>query len=416
MTARLPLRCAGVALVSLGLALALAAFARAADGASSAYAALHAAALAPTPAGAAEPWPWAPVPGAADRDVAILLMGDTNIQQRADPADAYRHVLPTLRAADLRFANLEMAFFPPSTDPAKPDNPHKIGWAHSDPSQVRGLVAAGIDGVGFASNVVYPLYCLQPTLDTLRAAGIPQTGSGATLAAARHPLIIERTGVKFGFLQTNSLNWPESHVATEDSPGVNPLRAHTAYQPHRRIHEMPGGPPVVVTWPHAEDLARLVADVRELRPKVDVLVMSMQWGLSSSSEIADYQRTAARAALDAGADLVFGHGPHKMQAVEVHRGKPIFYSLGNFVFDWFKQKPNPDGLLLRAVVRDKRLVRASLVPLKRDRDNNPVLLDPAAGLGAHMAAELAFLTGGDATLAVERNEIVVHGLLAAPSR
>lgn len=228
--------------------------------------------------------------------------------------------------------------------------------------------------------------------------------------------IRQPNGTTIGFLQTNSLNWPESHVATDTSPGVNPLRAHTAYEPHRRNHEMPGGPPNIITWPHEEDLARLVADLKALRPQVDVLIMSMQWGVSGSSEFAAYQRIAARAALDAGADLVFGHGPHKMQAVEVYRGKPIFYCLGNFVFDWFKQKPNPDGLLLRAVVRDKRLVRASLVPLKRDRDNNPVLLDPVFGLGAHMAAELAFLTAGGAKLAVEQNEIVVHGLAHSPSR
>ena len=410
MIPRLTLHCACVA-----FALSLAALTRAADDtAPSPYAALHATALAPTPAGSVAPWPWQPAPGPAGRDVAILLMGDTNIQQRADPALAYRHVLPTLRAADLRFANLEMAFHPPSQDPAKPDNPHKIGWAHSDPSQVRGLVAAGIDGVGFASNVVYPLVCLQPTLDTLRAAGISQTGSGANLAAARRPLLLERKGVKFGFLQTNSLNWPESHVATDTTPGVNPLRAHTAYQPHRRIHEMPGGTPTILTWPHEEDLARLVDDLRALRPQVDVLIVSMQWGISNSSEIAGYQRTAARAALEAGADLVFGHGPHKLQAVEVYRGKPIFYSLGNFVFDWFKQKPNPDGLLLRAVFRGRRLVRAALVPLKRDAENNPVLLDPASGLGAHMTAELLALSGGGAKLAVEQKEIVVHGLAPSP--
>lgn len=367
--------------------------------------------LAPTPAGPVDPWPWLAAPGDAAGDVALLFMGDMNLQDRADPAEAFRHTLSTLRAADFRFCNLEMALVPPSTDPLRPDIEHKYLWRHSHPSQVRGLVAAGFDAVGFGSNVAYPAdQTVMPTIAVLREAGIPHTGSGANLAEAHRPLIIERKGVRIGIIHLNSLVWPENHRAGAGKPGVATLRATTSYQPHRRIHEMPGGPARVLTAPLPSDLERMLALIHELRPKADLVVLSMQWGISSSSEVADYQKIAARAAIDAGADLVFGHGPHVMQAVELRRGKPICYSLGNFAFDWERQRKNVDGLLLRVTLRDKKVVRAALVPLKRDAQNNPVLLDPASGLGAGMAAELVALSGGPgrAPLAVEGREIVIR--------
>ncbi len=367
--------------------------------------------LAPTPPGPVGPWPWEPLPGDTARDVTLLFMGDLNLQHRADPAAAFQHTLATLRAADFRFCNLEMALVPPSDDPRHPDIEHKHLWRHSHPSQVRGLVAAGFDGVGFGSNVAYPAdKTVLPTITVLREAGISHTGSGANLAEAHRPLVLERKGVRIGILHFNSLVWPENHRAGADRPGVATLRATTSYQPHRRIHEMPGGPARVLTAPLPSDLERMLALIRELRPRVDLLVLSMQWGLSSSTEVADYQRIAARAGLEAGADFVFGHGPHVMQAVELHAGKPVFHSLGNFAFDWVRQKKNPDGLLLRVVVRDRRPVRYSLVPLKRDAHNDPVLLDPSAGIGADMAAELVALSGGPerAPLAVAGREIVVR--------
>ncbi len=367
--------------------------------------------LAPTPAGPVEPWPWLAAKGDSSGDVTLLFFGDLNLQDRAEPALAFRHLLPTLRAADFRFCNLEMALVPPSTDSRRPDIEHKPLWRHSHPSQVQGLVGAGIDAVGFGSNVAYPAdTTVLPTIAVLRAAGIPHTGSGANLAEAHRPLVLQRRGVRLGILHFNSLVWPENHRAGADRPGVATLRATTSYQPHRRIHEMPGGPARVVTTPLASDLARLVALVRELRPQVDVLALSMQWGVSSSSQPADYQRIAARAALDAGADFVFGHGPHVLQAVELHGGRPVFHSLANFAFDWERQRKNVDGLVLRVVVRDRRPIRYALVPLKRDAANDPVLLDPTEGLGAAMAAELIHLSGGPgrAPLEVEGREIVVR--------
>ena len=95
---------------------------------------------------------------------------------------------------------------------------------------------------------------------------------------------------------------------------------------------MPGGPPIVVTWPDADYLDAFRRDVEALRERVDFLVASFHWGISGSVETADYQVAIAHAAIDSGADLVMGHGPHEIQAVETYRGRPVLYSLGNFFF------------------------------------------------------------------------------------
>src|SRR5205807_2450903 len=72
-------------------------------------------------------------------------------------------------------------------------------------------------------------------------------------------------------------------------------------------------------------------DIAALRPRVDVLVASCHWGLGK--DVLQYMTDIAHAAIEAGADIVMGHGPHYPLPIEVYRGKPIFYGLGNFSFD-----------------------------------------------------------------------------------
>jgi poly-gamma-glutamate synthesis protein (capsule biosynthesis protein) len=72
-------------------------------------------------------------------------------------------------------------------------------------------------------------------------------------------------------------------------------------------------------------------DVAALRQKADVVVASFHWGLNE--DVLQYMHEIAHAAVDAGADLVMGHGPHHYSLpIEVYRGKPIFYGLGAFSF------------------------------------------------------------------------------------
>jgi hypothetical protein len=319
-------------------------------------------------------------------DLTLVLVGDTNLQHRVDPVTAFEHILPLLRAADVRFANLEGPLSAPSPDPLVPDIPHKQGWKHSDPRMVEGLVAAGFEAVGCANNVTYPPRAMLESLAELDRAGILHCGGGRNREEAHLPAVIERRGVRLGFLAYTSVFWPVGHAAGTESPGVATIKAHTAYQPHPRIAEMPGGPPSVVTWPDEAELGTMVEDIRRLREQVDVLAVSCHWGISGSTQTADYQRAIGRAAVEAGADVVIGHGPHLVQGIEAVRGprgaRPVFYSLGNFAFDWTKMLGRSlDGLLVRCAIRDRRLAEVVFVPVRRDEKNNvrPVAPDSSAG-------------------------------------
>jgi hypothetical protein len=87
---------------------------------------------------------------------------------------------------------------------------------------------------------------------------------------------------------------------------------------------------VILTWADAKSLAGFTDDLRALRTRADIVVASHHWGLFE--EVLDYQVEIAHAAIEAGADVVMGHGPHYACAVEMYRGKPIFYGLGSFSF------------------------------------------------------------------------------------
>jgi poly-gamma-glutamate synthesis protein (capsule biosynthesis protein) len=355
------------------------------------------------------PWPWVVTTG-SENAITLLLMGDTNIQQREDPASAYQNVLPTLRAADIRFANLEGPLSGTSSNPLLPDIEHKTGWTHSEPEMVEALIAAGLDGVGVANNVTYPYDVMLRSLAVLDEANIGYTGGGNDIGDAHRPLILTRDGIRFGFLQYTALYWPYDHAATLEAPGVASVKIYTSYRPPADVLHKPGARPIIVTSADRAARELMLADIRALSESVDIVIASYHWGVSGQSRIDDYQRDIARAAVEAGADIVMGHGPHVLQPIEVWQGKPIFYSLANFAFDWwFLRDRNKDGLLVRAVIGDGQLARVSAVPVTRDaEDNNPVLLDPNSGEGQRMFLELVQLSGAaDAPLRIEGKEIVI---------
>jgi len=120
--------------------------------------------------------------------------------------------------------------------------------------------------------------------------------------------------------------------AGPDKPGVAHLPIHVNYET-RGAH----APVRIRTEPETQALARLVEDIERIRPTVDALILAFHGGVIRLPRvIADYQVAVARAAIDAGADMVVGHAPHLIKGIEMYRGKPIFYSLGVFAMT----KPN----------------------------------------------------------------------------
>ena len=154
-------------------------------------------------------------------------------------------------------------------------------------------------------------------------------------------------------------------------------------------------------------------DISKLSENVDVVIVSYHWGVSSTLEPVSYQSVVGRAAIDAGADLVFGHGPHKYQKIEIHKDRLIFHSLGQFVFDdHLRLGDHREGLLARIVVRDGELAAASLVPSWLDDNNDVRLENPQSGKGRELFGYLSAVNGADgAKLIIRGNEIVVTGEL-----
>src|SRR4029077_12803240 len=126
----------------------------------------------------------------------------------------------------------------------------------------------------------------------------------------------------------------DGQEAGPNKTGITPMRAHTYYMRAGDPHEesQPGTPPTILTVPHEEDLHALQEDIKKAKQQADAVVMSIHWGLHHIPKaIATYQPKVAHAAIDAGADLILGHHPHCLKAVEVYKGKVCFYSIGNFM-------------------------------------------------------------------------------------
>jgi poly-gamma-glutamate capsule biosynthesis protein CapA/YwtB (metallophosphatase superfamily) len=318
----------------------------------------------------------------------IILTGDINLMNVTDPAVPFRRVKPLFAAADVVFSNLECCLYQPPVAQSF----HNEGFFADPKIGAAALHDAGVHAVGIANNVNYGETAILSSVAALDAAAIPHTGAGADLTAASAAVVLDRAGLRWGFLQRSSVFWPTNHEAGPHDPGIAVIRANTAYQVpmHKTRPEIPplnrpGIPPVIVTWPDRDSLKRFTDDIKALRATTDVVVASCHWGLGK--DVLRYMEDIAHAAVDAGADIVIGHGPHYSLAVESYRGKPIFYGLGSFSFhtghggrkhgDWI-------GQTVRAEV-DKSGVTSAAFRFVRHNDENETTLCALADEQAELA-------------------------------
>lgn len=306
-----------------------------------------------------------------DGTITLVLCGDINVQARADPTSVFQRVRSELATADILFGDLEMCLHKPTSR-----IPNKPEWIQSDERMVEGLVDAGFNVVSCANNVTYGADPILSTLAVLDRHGISHTGSGSNIAEAHAPAIVDRGGVRVGFLAYTSVFSPFDHAAGPDTPGVSTIKCHTAYEPHPRVYELPGAPAITRSWPDKEALAQMQHHIADVRSRVDVLVTYFHWGVSGVEELAEYQPIVAHHAVDAGADLVIGSHAHVPQGIEVYKNKVIFYGLGNFAFDWPKMRNHRTGLIATCSLAESGIVRVSFQPVWRNLDelNQPEIL------------------------------------------
>jgi poly-gamma-glutamate synthesis protein (capsule biosynthesis protein) len=236
------------------------------------------------------------------------LVGEAMLREGADyPLGA---IAPLLRAADLAIANLECAVCEPGE---RWHGAPKACYFRAPPSAGQALLDAGIALVSLANNHVldYDVQGLLATLRILDANGIAHAGAGVDLAGALAPVIVERRGVRIGMAAF--CDHQDDFAATDDHPGMAWLGLH-------------------------DEAAAIDAFARALAPLraegVQWPVLSLHWGPNMASEPSPQQRRLARAAIDVGWKIVFGHSAHVFQGVELYEGCPILYAAGDLVDDY----------------------------------------------------------------------------------
>ncbi len=309
----------------------------------------------------------------------LILTGDINLMGLADPAVPFSRVAGTFKAADVVFGNLECCLYQPpgALDITEGESAGYEGF-YAPPAAGQALQLAGYHGVGNANNQNYGAEAIMTSNANLDALGIAHTGTGENIAAARAPVVLERKGVRCGFIQRTSQYWPNNHEAGKKFPGVAVMKAHTAYQP--RVYKdgkpppnRPGAPPLVITWMDPDYLQQLRQDIQGLRQQADIVVSSHHWGYGD--KVLQYQTEMGRAAIDAGADVVMGHGPHHALGIEIYKGKPIFYGLGSFCFyrSYKKRHLNWVGMMARITFTDKQISKIGF-SLVRQEDNTEIVM------------------------------------------
>ncbi|MCH7564066.1 MAG: CapA family protein [Gemmatimonadetes bacterium] len=301
------------------------------------------------------------------QEMTLALTGDAIITRRLSVYDEpdFLEMIELIRGADAAFTNLEMLFHDYEPYPA-----HQSGgtWMRGDPELVEELVWAGFDMVSRANNHTgdYGVEGLRLTTMYVEKAGLVHAGAGESLAEAREARFLETAQGRVAIISMAS-TFPDHSRAGEargsmkSRPGLSPLRysttrVATADQLDRleavmeemgvgfnrnpsgartlRTAFVEGTEPGVITKPDPEDMAEIAAVVNNASRLADHVLVTIHAHESKGprSVPADFVVEFARAMIDAGATMFVGHGPHVLRGIEIYKGKPIFYSLGDFIF------------------------------------------------------------------------------------
>src|SRR5690349_3122220 len=244
-------------------------------------------------------------------DVMVAETPGEIIERGGDPlADVAKY----LGAKRLRIANLECVVATTGTAEIKPftfrAHPRTIPW-----------LARYFDGVTVANNHSgdFGKSALAEQFDLLDAATFPYFGGGRDLAAAHRPWIVERNGLRIAFLGYAEFK-PRAFEASATRPGI--------------------------AWSGEDE--QVLRDIRAAREQhhADLVIPFLHWGWEDEGYPSERQKQFARAMIDAGAAMVVGSHPHVTQGAESYRGKPIVYSLGNFLFNGFDTEATLTGWML----------------------------------------------------------------------
>ena len=285
---------------------------------------------------------WCPVSAQAE-PMTLIFAGDIMLDDGpgrfiAKGGDPLAPFAAVLKAADYRIANLEC----PIAESGTRLTP-KFFTFRAHPRTLPALQGR-FDAVTLANNHTgdYGTEALLETMHRLDAAGIARFGAGKNLVEAHKPLWIERQGLKIAVLGYNEFI-PRAFEAGPDTPGT--------------------------AW--SED-DQVISDIRAAKAAgADLIIPFMHWGWENEPTPTRRLQTFARRMIDEGASMVVGSHPHVTQGADIYRGKPIIYSLGNFVFDGFDFPEAKLGWLLRLKLDKTGVLEWHTLAAQIDSDGTP---------------------------------------------
>ena len=263
-----------------------------------------------------------------DKEIKMIFVGDMMLSRSVGALMAktneYTYPFTAIgeyfKSADLTFGNLEN---PVSSRGVRVGS---IFSFRADPKTIEGLTFAGFDVVSIANNHMWD-YGREAFIDTmahLTEAGINFVGGGHNNEEAHRPVIKYINGTKIAFLAYTE--FLQNAISGIDSAGIT-------------------------KW----DIEQMKKDIAEAQQSNDIVVVSLHWGEEYKTQHNQKQENMAKAAIDAGADLIIGHHPHVRQEVEQYKNGWIAYSLGNFVFDQNFSAETVRGLVLEVTLSDRKI-------------------------------------------------------------
>jgi poly-gamma-glutamate synthesis protein (capsule biosynthesis protein) len=307
--------------------------------------------------------------------------------------------------AEVSFFNLEL----PLSDRGEPVRGKSI-CHRGPPVDIEGIAECGVSCVNLANNHILDFGdgAMFDTIELLDRHAIGRFGAGRNLDEARRSRIVEKSGLRVGFLgYTTTL--PMGFAATAETPGVNPLQAYTAYQPPVNLLEYPAVAPRIVSWADPAHLRGLCDAVGALRKQVDAVIVYVHWGASMSPRVHDFQREIGKAAIEAGASAVFGGHQHVVSAIEFYRGCPIVHGSGNLLFDTrpaFFTGETLKTFLFGATIAEDGLRDCYLLPVRTGVHAAPRVLPGGDPLWEEIFEDVGKLSGEFGTKLVPRDGAV----------
>jgi poly-gamma-glutamate capsule biosynthesis protein CapA/YwtB (metallophosphatase superfamily) len=301
--------------------------------------------------------------------VGDVIMNRRIIQYDHPEDPAFHEMANLIRGTDAAFLNLEQSAFRLEGFEGWPAAENGGNYEVGAPETVLDLVAMGFDLFNRANNHTtdYGVAGLRATNRFLDEQGLTHAGSGENLGWASRPGYLETRKGRIALIGMASTFTPQSvagtaSLAIQGRPGLNPLRVQRRVEaspatvealreivqrfgdpvpeepssPLRIFGETvtPGDADRVVEWVSPRDRARILKEVVNATDQADYVIVNSHSHQPGNRSVTppEWMTSFAHDVIDAGADAFIIHGPHQLRGIEVYQGRPIFYSLGNFIF------------------------------------------------------------------------------------